>query len=183
MKSTGFTKYIPVSEAEYQKFREVQNKQAKLTREELNRPSALTPLVETQNDKVRTLFHQSDNPDLQEQRYTHLVNILNELKRQVEQQNQPQMHQASMPPKFQQQPQLQQQIQVQRAQLQQPQKRKKSKKIKGFVLVEKRKRDNVHKIKDTMKPKRRKLKMHLRSADGEKILTDSRVFRQFMNSM
>ena len=47
MKSTGFTKYIPVSEAEYQKFREVQNKQAKLTREELNRPSALTPLVET----------------------------------------------------------------------------------------------------------------------------------------
>ena len=123
MKSTGFTKYIPVSEAEYQKFREVQNKQAKLTHEELDRPSALTPLVETQNEKVRTLFHQSDNPDLQEQRYTHLVNILNELKRQVEQQNQPQMHQASMPSKFQQQPQLQQQIQVQRAQLQQPQKR------------------------------------------------------------
>ena len=48
----------------------------------------------------------------------HLVNILNELKRQVEQQNQPQMHQASTSPKFQQQPQLQQQIQVQRAQLQ-----------------------------------------------------------------
>ena len=61
---------------------------------------------------------------LQEQRYMHLVNILNELKRQVEQQNQPQMHQASMPPKFQQQPQSQQQIQVQRAQLRQPQKRK-----------------------------------------------------------
>ena len=37
MKSTGFTKYIPVSEAEYQKFREVQNKQAKLTHEELDR--------------------------------------------------------------------------------------------------------------------------------------------------
>ena len=66
MKSPGFTKYIPVSEAEYQKFREVQNKQAKLTREELDRPSALTPLVETQNDKVRTLFQHSDNPDLQE---------------------------------------------------------------------------------------------------------------------
>ena len=113
MKSTGFTKYIPVSEAEYQKFREVQNKQAKLTREELDRPSALTPLVETLNEKAHTLFHQSDNPDLQEQCYTHLVNILNELKRQVEQQNQPQMHQASLPPKFQQQPQLQQQIQVQ----------------------------------------------------------------------
>ena len=131
MKSTGFTKYIPVSEAEYQKFREVQNKQAKLTREELNRPSALTPLVETQNDKVRTLFQHSDNPDLQEQRYTHLVNILNELKRQVEQQNQPQMHQASMPPKFQQQPQLQQQIQVQRAQLQQSQTCKKIQKYQG----------------------------------------------------
>ena len=52
----------------------------------------------------------------------HLVNILNELKRQVEQQNQPQMHQASTSPKFQQQPQFQQQIQVQRAQLQQSRK-------------------------------------------------------------
>ena len=183
MKSIGFTKYMSVSEAEYQKFREVQNKQAKLTRKELDRPSALTPLVKTQNEKAHTLFKQSDNPDLQEQRYTHLVNILNELKRQVEQQNQPQMHQASMSPKFQQQPQFQQQIQVQRAQLRQPQKRKKSNKIKGFVLVEKQKRDNVYEIKDMMKPKRHKLKMHLRSADGEKVLTDSRAFQQFMNSM
>ena len=129
------------------KFREVQNKQAKLTREELDRPSSLTPLVEAQNDKVRTLFHQSDNPDLQEQRYTHLVNILNELKRQVEQQNQPQMHQASMPPKFQQQPQLQQQIQVQRAQLQQPQKRKKSKKSRGSCWLKSRKETMFIKLK------------------------------------
>ena len=66
MKSTGFTKHIPVSEAEYQKFREVQNKKAKLTREELDRPSALTSLVETQNEKAHKLFKQSDNPDLQE---------------------------------------------------------------------------------------------------------------------
>ena len=55
MKSTGFTKYIPVSEAEYQNFREVQNKQAKLMLE-LDRPSALTALVEMQNEKVHTLF-------------------------------------------------------------------------------------------------------------------------------
>ena len=55
---------------------------------------------------------------------------------------------------------------------------KKPKNIKGFILVEKRKRDNVHKIKDIVKfkPKRHKLKMHLRSADGEKILTDWRAF-------
>ena len=147
MKSTGFTKYIPVSEAEDQKFREVQNKQAKLTHEELDRPSALTPLVETQNDKVHTLFHQSDNPDLQEQCYTHLVNILNELKRQVEQQNQPQMHQASMLSKFQQQPQLQQQIQVQRAQLQQPQKHKKSTKSRGSCWLKSGKETMFIKLK------------------------------------
>ena len=49
-----------------------------------------------QNEKLHTLFKQSDNPDLQEQRYMHLVNIMNELKRQVEQPNQPRMHQASM---------------------------------------------------------------------------------------
>ena len=84
------------------------------------------------------------------------------------------MHQANMSPKFQQQP------QVQRAQLQQPQKHKKSKNIKGFMLVEKQKRDNVHEIKDTMKPKRRKLKMHLRSADGEKILTDSTIHELYV---
>ena len=66
MKSIGFTKYIPVNEAEHQKFREIQNKQVKLTREELERPSALTPLAETQNEKAHTLFKQLDNPDLQE---------------------------------------------------------------------------------------------------------------------
>ena len=73
MKLTVFTKHIPVSDAEYQKFREVQNKQAKLMREELDRSSALTPLVEMQNEKVHTLFKQLDNPDLQEQRYRRLV--------------------------------------------------------------------------------------------------------------
>ena len=174
MKSTGFTKYIPISEAEYQKFREVQNKQAKLAREELERPSALAPLVETQNEKAHTLFKQSDNPDLQEQRYMHLVNILNVLKRQVkQQQNQPQMPSASISPNpQQQQPQLQPQAQIQQAR-----KRKRtSKKIKGFAV-----KKSQDKIK--FKPKRHKLKMQLRSADGDEILTDSRAFRQFMNSM
>ena len=117
--------------------------------------------------------------DLQEQRYMNLVNILNELKRQVEHQNQPQMHQASMPPKFQQQPQFQQQIQVQRAQL----RAKNLTKSRGSCWLKSRKETMFIKLNYKMKPKRRKLKMHLRSADGEKILTDSRAFRQFMNSM
>ena len=88
MKSTGFTKYIPITEAEYQKFRELQNKEAKLVREEIGRPPAVIPLVETQKAKTQTMFTPSNNPELQEQRYMHLVNIMNDLKRQVEQQRQ-----------------------------------------------------------------------------------------------
>ena len=58
MKSSGFIKYMPVTEGEYQKFREVQYKQATLMCEELERPSILTPLVEMQNEKC---IHYSSN--------------------------------------------------------------------------------------------------------------------------
>ena len=58
MKSTGFTKRIPVTEAEYHKFREVQNKQAKLMREELDKLSALTLLAK---HKMRKHIHYSNN--------------------------------------------------------------------------------------------------------------------------
>ena len=111
MKSTGFTKYIPITEAEYQKFRELQNKEAKLVREEIERPPAVIPLVETQKEKTQTMFTPSNNPELQEQRYMHLVNIMNDLKRQVEQQRQlpaqvaPQQQAQTQQPKSQ-QPQL-----------------------------------------------------------------------------
>ena len=64
------------------------------------------------------------------------MNILNDLKRQVEQQNQPQIQQTSMLPKPQQQPQLQQQ-----AQLHHPEKCKKvPKKSRGSLWRKSRKK-------------------------------------------
>ena len=66
--------------------------------------------------------------------------------------NQPQAQQASVSPKTQQQSQLQHKTQILRAQLRNPEKCKKfPKKIRGIVLVDKRKRDNVHKFNDKMK--------------------------------
>ena len=75
--ASGFTKYISIIEREYQKFREEQQKQAILTQEELARPSVILPLANAQNEK--TLFAPSKNPDLQEQRYKQLFNIIQEL--------------------------------------------------------------------------------------------------------
>ena len=84
MKPSGFTKYIPITETEYQKFREYKQKQAKLVQEELARPAAVLPLVEAKNEMTRTLFEKSNTPDIQEQRYKELFNIITDLKRQVE---------------------------------------------------------------------------------------------------
>ena len=177
MKSTGFTKYIPITEAEYQKFRELQNKETKLVQEEIERPPAVIPLVETQKEKTQTIFTPSNNPELQEQRYMHLVNIMNELKRQVEQRQLPAhvAQQQAQTAQAQQQP-------SQHLQLQQTHKRpyKKAKrspdKVEGFAVVKK----DAHKKNFKTKPK---LKMQLRSTAGDRILTDSRTFRQFMNSL
>jgi hypothetical protein len=86
MKSTGFTTYVPISETEYGKFRELKNKEAKLVKDEINRPAPLLPLVEANNEKDQVLFSSSGNAEQQEQRYLQLLNIVTGLKKKLEQQ-------------------------------------------------------------------------------------------------
>jgi hypothetical protein len=86
MKYNNYTKYIPVTEEEYHAFKEKQRKEIKHVEEELTRPDALQPLVAAQNEKTRTLFEPTDNPELQEQRFAHLTSVINGLKRKVEEQ-------------------------------------------------------------------------------------------------
>jgi hypothetical protein len=83
---TNFTKYIPIKEEEYHAFKEQQRKEIKHAEEEISRPSALQPLVAAQNEKTKTLFETTNNPELQEQRLAHLTSVINRLKRQVEEQ-------------------------------------------------------------------------------------------------
>ena len=95
-----FTKYIPVNEAEYLKFKEHQNRQARATQEELGRAAAVVPLSNAQNEKSQVLFTPTTNVELQEKRYTQLFNIVNDLKKQVEadQQQQQQLPKATPRP-------------------------------------------------------------------------------------
>ena len=86
MKPTGFTNYVPISETEYGKFRELKNKEANLVKDEINRPAPLLPLAEARNEKDQVLFAPSNNPERQEQRYLQLLNIVTELKKKLEQQ-------------------------------------------------------------------------------------------------
>ena len=84
---SGITKYIPVSESEFRKLKELENKEAILTQQELQRPDAIVPLAAAQKAKTQVLFENSSTPDLQEQRFTQLFHIVNDLKRKVEEQS------------------------------------------------------------------------------------------------
>lgn len=101
----NFAKYYPITEEEYHTFKELQRKQVKNIEEEMSRPDALHSLAATQNEKTRTIFNSTDNPDQQAQQISHLTTIIRGLKRQVDeqqqQQQQPQSQQQlpSIPPK------------------------------------------------------------------------------------
>ena len=78
---SGFTKYVPVTEDEYKRFK--QQQQVLQTQQELHQPAPLTTLATAQNDKERELFSHSSNPELQEKRFKQLVHMINALKRQI----------------------------------------------------------------------------------------------------
>ena len=87
MKKNSFTKYIPISEEDYHKFREAQNQQAKLSNDELTRPVALNHLVQVQDEKTHELLAPTDLPaDVVEKRLIELRLKINNLQRQVENQ-------------------------------------------------------------------------------------------------
>jgi len=83
MKYTGFSKFIPITEEQYRDFKEHQNNEAKIAEQELTRPAEMLPLVAAQNEKTRTLFTQSNSPELQEQQLAHLTTIINDLRQKV----------------------------------------------------------------------------------------------------
>lgn len=83
---SGITKYIPITESEYKKYREEQQNRVKLAQDELARPNAIVTLANAQDEKAHTLFNDTGNAELQELRYKQLFNIVNELKNQIEKQ-------------------------------------------------------------------------------------------------
>jgi hypothetical protein len=84
MKYSGFSKQIPITEEQYHAFKDQQRKEAKHAEEELARPDELLPLVAAQNEKAKTLFTSTKNPELQEQRLAHLTSIINNLKQKID---------------------------------------------------------------------------------------------------
>ena len=80
---SGFSKYIPVTEEEYKRFKQEQQKQILLTQQELQQSPSEVTLSSTQNEKTRKLFEPTSNSDLQEKRFKELVHMVNELKRQI----------------------------------------------------------------------------------------------------
>ena len=98
----NFTKYIPLTEAEYRKFKEKQDKEIIQTQQELQRPIGIEPLSTAQNEKIETLFSKTpEADDTREQRYAQLFHIVNELKRKVDAQIKPQeMSEERKLPKF-----------------------------------------------------------------------------------
>lgn len=93
MKQNGVSKYIPITEEEYEQFRQLKNKQAKLTQEELARPSAVHPLATAQNEKAHVLFTPTNDSEAQEQRFVQLSNIIRDLKSQLEERKAPPVQQ------------------------------------------------------------------------------------------
>lgn len=81
-----FEKMIPITEDEFRRFKEQERKELKQAGEDFARPAALHPLVSAQNEKTRTLFEPTSNPELQEKRFAHLTSVINGLKRKVEEQ-------------------------------------------------------------------------------------------------
>ena len=80
---SGFSKYIPVPEDEYRKFKKQQQEQIQQTQQELQQPATVAALSTAQHEKDRELFTPTTNPEMQEKRYRELVHMINELKRQI----------------------------------------------------------------------------------------------------
>ena len=80
---SGFSKYIPITEDEYKKFKKQQHEQILQTQQELQQTPPIVTLSSVQNDKAHELFKSSDNLELQEKRFKQLVHMVNELKRQI----------------------------------------------------------------------------------------------------
>ena len=80
---SGFSKYFPITEDEYKKFKKQQHEQILQTQQELQQTPPVVALSSAQNDKTHELFKSSDNLELQEKRFKQLVHMVNELKRQI----------------------------------------------------------------------------------------------------
>ena len=89
MSNKLFTKFIPLSEAEYREYLDAKNKHIKSVQQELARPAVAEPLVLKYDEKQRVLFNPTSNPELQEKRFNELTHILNNLKKDVIRSNPP----------------------------------------------------------------------------------------------
>ena len=79
----GFSKYVPVTEEEYKRFKQQQQQQVLQTQQELQQPAPLSTLTTVQNQKDRELFLTAANPELQARRFKQLVHMINALKKQI----------------------------------------------------------------------------------------------------
>ena len=82
----SFTKYIPLTEDQYQKYKLEQDAQLQQSQQNLLHPTAVHSLSTAQDEQIKTLFENSNRPEHQEQRFKQLFHIVNELKNKVESQ-------------------------------------------------------------------------------------------------
>jgi hypothetical protein len=86
MSSSSFEKYVPITEKEFRKYQESQNKHIKNVHEELVRPPIVAPLVKSLDQKHQVLFDSSSAPEQQLKLYTSLTHMVNELKQKLDKQ-------------------------------------------------------------------------------------------------
>jgi len=82
-KTPLFTKYVPLTEAEFRNYQETQNKHIRNVREEIERPPAVAPLVQAVDEKQQLLFNSTLPPELKEKLYQELTHIIDGLKQKL----------------------------------------------------------------------------------------------------
>ena len=79
----SFTKYIPLTEAKFRQYQELQNKHIKNVREEIERPATVAPLVKAYDEKQHILFNKNITPEMQTKLYHELTHLVNQLKQKT----------------------------------------------------------------------------------------------------